>query len=147
MSEKPKKKITPELVLSVNKLVAAKLPSLPAPCGDLLYQIRDTRHALQKFVELLEKRESSIKEFLINKLPKGKSSGVRGKIAYVEINTKAIPAVKDWPKLYAYIKKNDAFELLQKRVTESAVEERWENGTDVPGVEKFNVVKVSCTKA
>jgi hypothetical protein len=42
----------------------------------------------------------------------------------------------DWDKLYAFIQETGRWELLHKRVTESVVEELWENGVEVPGVVK-----------
>ena len=56
------------------------------------------------------------------------------------------PSVKDWPALYAYIKENDAFELLERRPGKGACRERWDAGEIIPGVEKFPVYKLSVSK-
>lgn len=123
-----------------------KLPKTLALCADELYKTREARLALQKQVDELTSRESAIKEHLINNLPKSDASGVAGKLARVTIVTKVIAQVKDWDKLYAYIKKNNAFEFLQRRLTDTAIKERWDNGKEVPGVEPFNAVTVSINK-
>jgi hypothetical protein len=60
--------------------------------------------------------------------------------------TKTIPRVADWDKLYAFVKKTGSFDLLQRRLTDSAIQERWEAGKSVPGVETFNAVSVSINK-
>jgi hypothetical protein len=39
--------------------------------------------------------------------------------------------------------KNDAFELLQKRVSVEACRERWDEGLEIPGVERIGKVEFS----
>lgn len=134
----PQKKLHPILVNS--------LPALPAVAGDLLYNTKAERLKVQKIVDALEKQEKDLKEFLINNLPKGSASGITGKVAHVEISTKPIPTVEDWDKFYTYIARTKSWELMQRRVSDSAVKERWDAGKQVPGVGKFTAVVVSCTK-
>lgn len=97
-------------------------------------------------MDLLQSEESAIKEHIINTLPKSEASGVAGKLARVTIVTKQIPQVKDWDAFYKYVKKTSSFDLLQRRLTDSAIKERWEAGKEVPGVEHFNAVSVSINK-
>lgn len=44
------------------------------------------------------------------------------------------PFISDWAALDGYIREHDATDLLQKRLTESAVKLRWEDGIAIPGV-------------
>lgn len=127
---------------------AAKEPKLPkslGACADLLYKTREERLKLQREVDRLEKKESALENHFIEELSKD-STGVAGRVARVQINSKPVPVVEDWSKFYTYIKKNNAFELLQRRLSAKAVEERWEDKKQVPGVGRFNAKKVSCTK-
>jgi len=123
-----------------------KMPKTLGLCADELYNTREQRKALQKEVDALTEKESLIKEHLINNLPKSDASGVTGKLVRVTAVTKTVAQVKDWDKFYAYIKKNNAFDLMQRRVSEAAVQERWEGKKKVPGVEPFNVVSISINK-
>lgn len=123
-----------------------KMPKTIGACADLLYATRQKRLALQKDVEKLEAEESELREHIIQTLPKSEASGVAGKVARVSVGKKEVPTVKDWDAFYRYVKKTGAFELLQRRVTEVAVKERWEAGEQVPGVEKFHAVTVSINK-
>ena len=50
--------------------------------------------------------------------------------------------VKDWAAVYAHIVETKDFSLLEKRIGKAACKERWEQGVDVPGVEKFPVYKL-----
>jgi hypothetical protein len=130
------------------KTKVVKLPTSPGACADLLYNTRQDRLTLQKQVEKLQALETQIKEHFITTLSKAKSkeTGVIGKIACVEIDTKPVPVVEDWDKFYAHIAKTKNFELMQRRVNDTAVKERWEAKKEVPGVGRFNAVTVSCTK-
>ena len=123
-----------------------KLPATLGGCVDLLYKTRQQRYKLNKAVEALEKLESAISEHLINEVPKGESSGVAGKIARVSLTTKPVPQVTNWEEFYKYVKRTGSFELLQKRLATKAVEERWENKKPVPGVDKYNAIKISLNK-
>lgn len=125
---------------------AIVLPKTLGACVDLFYKTRQQRYKLNKEVEALEKLESAISEHLINEVPKGESSGVAGKIARVSLNTKIVPQVSDWDSFYKYVKRTGSFDLLQKRLATKAVEDRWENKKEVPGVAKYNAIKISLNK-
>lgn len=130
----------------LNKEGELILPKTDAACADLLYLTREARLQLQRQCERLEKGEKAIQEHFINTLHKNNSTGIAGMLARVQINIKPIPTVEDWPALQKYIKTNDAFDLLQRRLNESAVKERWEAKVELPGVTVFQAKKVSCTK-
>lgn len=49
-----------------------------------------------------------------------------------------VPTVENWDKFNAYILKNGALDLLQRRVSTTAWRDRVEDGQRVPGVTKFN---------
>lgn len=123
-----------------------KFPKSMGVCADRLYDIKNLRLAQQKIVDALEEEEKALKKHIIDNLPKSQQSGAAGKIARVTISGKDVPQVEDWTKFHAYVKKTGAFELLQKRLSDTAINERWDEGKDVPGVKKFNVVSVSLNK-
>ena len=128
------------------KTATIKFPKTMAACADLLFEVKQARLAADKVAAELKSKESQIIEHIINNLPKSEATGVAGKLARATIVVKTIPVVKDWDKFYAYVKKNSAFELLQRRLSESAVEERWEQKKTVPGVETFKRSTVSLTR-
>ena len=47
---------------------------------------------------------------------------------------KKAPRVTDWSLFYAYIQQENAFEMLHKRLTETAIMERVNAGEIVPGI-------------
>lgn len=136
----------PAVKTSKPKPAKFKIPKAMGACADLLYTTRQRRLDLQKQVDALQAQETALREHIIDTLPKSEAKGVAGKVAYVKVETKAVPQVKDWEAFQRYVKKTGAFDLFQRRINTAAIEERWANKKTVPGVESFTAVKVSCTK-
>lgn len=124
-----------------------KIPKTLGACADRLYKLREDRLKKQKEVDALVAEESAIKNHIIDTLPRSEASGVTGRVGRITINEKVVPRVEDWDAFYKHIAKTKAFELLQRRVSDTAVKERWEDGKKVPGIDGFNVKYVSVTKA
>ena len=123
-----------------------KIPKALGACADLLYETKNKRLLLQKEVDALAAQEVLLKQHIIDTLPKSEASGVAGKLARVTVVTKVVPQVQDWDAFYKYVKKNSAFDLLNKALNKAAVEARWENNKTVGGVGSFNAVSVSVNK-
>lgn len=126
--------------------VKYKFPKALGACADKLFELRNKRLAEQKKVDEIAAEETALKNHIIENLPKSEASGVAGKLARVTVVAKQIPQVKDWDAFYKYVKKTGSFDLMQKRLTDAAIKERWEAGKEVPGVEHFNAVSVSINK-
>jgi hypothetical protein len=121
------------------------LPPTAAECADLLYKARERRLELDHESERVKGLESKLQDWFITNLST-KQTGVAGQVARVQVEPKNVPQVEDWDKLYAYIKRTGAWELLQRRLGEAAVKERWDAKKQVPGVTVFHAKKVSCVK-
>lgn len=122
------------------------IPKTLGACIDLLYTTREKRLALESEAADVKSNETKIKDHLIATFGKSEMEGARGKVASVSIGSRLVPAVKDWDEVYKYVKKKGAWDLLQKRMSDVAFRERLEAGEEIPGVESFNAVTVSCTK-
>lgn len=122
------------------------IPKTLGECADLLYKVKAARLAKKKEMEELESQETELKEYIIKTLPKSKASGVAGKVARIAVANKDVQQVEDWDALFKYVKKNDAFELLQRRLSTAAVQERLDDGQQVPGVKLIKVPQVSINK-
>lgn len=131
---------------AVPKKKVFKFPKTMGTCADKLWQIREKKSAAKKVLDAIEEEEKALKEHIINTLPKSNASGVSGKLANVKVYNKQIPQVNDWDKFYAFVKRNNAFELMQRRLSTAAVEERLESKKKIPGVEIFKATTVSLTK-
>jgi hypothetical protein len=126
-------------------LLKAK-PKKAGEMADLLYNIREARHALGRRAALLEKREKELKDLVRQEALKQKGAGVVGKIAVVTIEMNTVPIVTDWPTLHKYMKKNDAFDLMQRRLSKEAVEERWNAGKVIDGIKSEQFANVHINK-
>ena len=121
-------------------------PKTLGACADMLYTLREERAALQRQADAIEAKEKMIKEKVIAELPKSDQTGAIGSIARVTIVPKSVPQVEDWPAFYAYVAKKKAWPMLQKRLGEAAIRERWDAGEKVPGVTSFDFKTVSVNK-
>lgn len=121
-------------------------PKTLAACADMLYSTQIERLKIAKEVAKLEDKEKALKAHIIANLPKSEATGVAGKLARVQITSKFVPSVTDWPAFYAHIKKTNGFDMLQRRPAEKAIQDRWDAKKAVPGIEPFNVLGVSVTK-
>src|SRR5574344_2166580 len=93
-----------------------KFPKAMGACADKLFELHNKRLAEQKKVDEIAAEESALKNHIIENLPKSEASGVAGKLARVTVVTKQVPQVKDWDLFYAYVKKNNAWDLMQRRL-------------------------------
>lgn len=131
--------------------VLPPVPKKPAEMADQLYTTRAERLRLSKVVELYEKRESELRDKLIEMLPKGEATGTRGKLASVYIENKEIATVKDWDAFHGWLltaakKDPGAWGMLQRRLNDSVVLEVMGSGKKVAGVEKGFVPVVRINK-
>jgi hypothetical protein len=66
---------------------------------------------------------------------------------HLAIKTKKVPRCTDWPNFHAYLKATGNFDMLHKRLTETAVMARLDNGEYVPGVTTDDKVSYTITVA
>jgi hypothetical protein len=139
--------------------VAQKLNKLLTPlelegllggaASDLMYSMRQAARtpatALAAFEDVFKPFDKRLEEHFINTLDAG-TTGVQGVASRVQVTTKSVPVVNDWPALYAHIAKKKEFDLLNKALSAAGVKERWDAGKQVPGVGPFIKKSVSCTK-
>ena len=101
------------------------------------YELREKRLTLQHEADRIEQQEKDILYELTKDLNPDQEVYTR---VYGQFNMKAtrkiVPSVFDWELALAYIRAEAATDLLQRRLTESAVKARWDNGVTVPGIEK-----------
>ena len=133
----------------------AQPPKSYGACADLYHDVREIRLQLKKLLEGgLEKLESALKEHLIAGLSKSDDTGAAGKRYRAQIVTKETykvntdPEADGWGVFHSWVRKNDRFDMLQKRLSDKAVAD-WhaENpGRIMPGLEKINLPDVSIRK-
>jgi hypothetical protein len=138
------------LKTSLDKLKPKSLPFGAA--ADLLYDLKQVKSqlnsAIAQFGDVVDPAVKMLEEHFVDSLKIGEASGVQGLNARVQITESVIPVVEaaNWQKLYSFIARTKSFELLNRAINRAAVQERWEQKKQIPGVSKFHAKKVSCTK-
>lgn len=114
---------------------------------DNLYQARAARLAMAKEVKELQVKESEAKASVLKLLGETGLQKASGKLATVGITTEDVPYIKDWEEVYEYIKSNDRFDLLQRRIGVIAWRDLYKDGVLVPGTEAGVDTDLSLTKS
>ena len=113
---------------------------------DLLYSTRQQRLNIEKDVKALKSDELVLRTHIIRELEKIGLDGGKGKEATAAVVYEEVPNVTDWDAVWDYIHNNHADDLVQRRISVTAIRDRWSNGETVPGVDKFASVDLSLTK-
>ncbi len=123
------------------------IPKTQGECADRLYKIKAKKAKLNRKIKELDEERVAIEKYLIDTLPKSKTSGVKGSDACATIVKKVVPTINDKEKFKKYMVDNDRFDLAHNlRLSSKAVADMWDEGEKVPGVEKFTAISVSITK-
>jgi hypothetical protein len=111
-----------------------------------ILSVRKQRLSLQREADLLEQQEKKLTNDLIALMTNRHIDVMREGEDEATLVTSEEPVATNWPLLLDYIRENDALDLLQKRLTPSAIKARWLDKTEIPGIEhatklsiKFNV--------
>lgn len=96
---------------------------------------RTARLAEQKKVDVLEDNEKKLKAQVIAKMKAANATSMGGlKYGANRDPNKTKPVAGNWKDIYSWITANDAFDILQKRLTETAVQARLDEGIEIPGI-------------
>ena len=105
--------------------------------------LRNERLAADKVAALLKKRESAVAERLIEEMCAQDTFFCASKSRRVKMTPISKPKAVDWGIIYAYMKENDAMDLVQRRLHETAINDRIEEGEEIPGIQFIQVNKLS----
>ena len=122
---------------------------LPAKLGGIVddyHDLRQLRLALDKVVNAVKAEETRMTNHIIDNLNKHDEGGAVGKRFKAIVRQEQVPQVTDWSEFYAFVKKKDAFDLLNRAINKAAFKERLEQGVKVPGTDTFTALKLSVTK-
>jgi hypothetical protein len=120
-------------------------PTLGA-CADELYRLREARLDAQKVVDALAAREAKLRDHVIGELERQGATAVSGKHARAGVTFTQLGKVADWDAFYAHVRATGDFSLMQRRLNDGALRERWDAKETVPGIVPFAVPKISLTK-
>ena len=124
-----------------------KYPKSMGACADLLSDMREKRLEADKAAAALKADEVALINHIIENMDK-ESTGAAGKHHMVRVVVKPKPQfdAETMEDFYKYVSKNKAWDMLQRRLNETAVMDRVNAGKTIPGIKMFNAVSVSLTK-
>jgi len=115
------------------------------PQIDALFHLREKKREAEAAVSEIEGMISAKEQILQATMEAQGLDRAAGKFASAGITESVVPQVEDWVALYAFIRRNNAFELLERRCSAGAYREHAEQRRDhtVPGVVPFTKRKLS----
>jgi len=132
------------------KVKPMKFPDTLGACVDLAYQAREKRlkrsREVEAELEVLKAQETAINDHIINSFKKSDIEGAKGKLATASIDTLVVADVQDWEKVFSWVTKTKSWDMLTHKLNDKAYRARLEAGEKVPGVVKFNKVKLYLNK-
>lgn len=115
--------------------------------ADRLEVARAKRLAADKIAANLKSEESKLKYALISEMEVNHLSSVGGDSCVITRITKKRATAGNWAELHEYIRENDAFDLLHRRLTDSAILLRLDDGIEIPGVNIMEYSHITYSKA
>ncbi len=113
---------------------------------DKLYKIKLKIALANKKVDAIKLEYKKLEDEIYDELSTEKLEVSEGKLGRASRKKENTPTVTNWNKLHEYIVENDAFDLLQKRVSSTAFRARWDEKVKIPGVKKFKKTSLNLTK-
>ena len=109
-------------------------------------RLRDHKKELQaqhkeQLAPINEKMEQ-MEGWLMRELNRENAESVRTEAGTVFKHTRTSSSVSDWDATLAYIIEHNAWHVLERRVSKTAIEEMAENGEEVPGVKLVRDITV-----
>lgn len=83
-----------------------------------------------------KKLVEELKQDMVQQMLTVGTDSYKSSMGTVSMTTNIVPTVTDWQAVYNYIHVNEAYDLLQRRVSSTAWKERLEDG-EIPGIEPF----------
>lgn len=114
---------------------------------DALYALRQQRLELTKTVEALKAQETAAREEILSLLDLIHLAKASGHMATCGIKETIEPVVEEWELVHDYIRTENRFDLIQKRLSAPAWRELRDNGLLVPGTSATTVRDLSLTKS
>jgi len=109
-------------------------------------KVREARLEMGRQLDKLERQENQMEVRIITAMKEQHLTAAGANTCLVRLHSKDVPHVKDWNLLYEHIKSTESWELLQRRVTPTAIADRWNMDVEIPGVERFPIESLSISQ-
>lgn len=142
-------------------LAAVEVPDEPSdlpdpaslPIGTDLHSLvnqylasRAQRLAKEKEAKVMEANEVMLKKAIIAKAKEQELAVIGTNLGTVKITYRDVPKATVWPEVWQYIVEHNAFDILHRRLTDTAIRDRIAAGETIPGITFTPVASVSVGK-
>lgn len=112
-----------------------------------LLQMKADLSAINKEAESIKREISVLEGEIINYLRQQDVQSLSTTGGRVTLVKEVVPTVTNWDAVFDFVKNNDAFYLLQKRISSTAWREFTQQEGDIEGIEAYETTKLSTRKA
>jgi len=115
-----------------------------ATLADAYWVTYQKRLAADKVAAALKVDESKLEAQILATLRSDEITSIGGQLVQLSIDKEPeyVPTMSDYPVFCEFVLASKDLSLLERRVSKSAVKERWELGAEVPGIIRFPVFKL-----
>lgn len=114
---------------------------------DTLYATRQKRLDVTKEVEALKVEEAQMRKLILEMLDEQGMAKASGYMATCGIKKIIEPVTTDWEQIHEFIRIENRFDLIQKRLSAPAWRDLFNTGILVPGTDSVEVRDLSLTKS
>jgi hypothetical protein len=93
----------------------------------------------EKVYNSKKKKVAELKDKLMSEMLEEGTLTYKAEDITASISTSVVPTVTDWGLLYNYIRENNAFDLLQKRISATAWRDRKEEEGSIAGTDETEI--------
>jgi hypothetical protein len=114
--------------------------------ADLIGRLLDIRTEVKELEEqkkALGKEADVIERQLLDRLTEQGATKLSSNRGTAIVTETVHPNVADWDAVYEYIRENDAFHLMQRRLSAPAYRELLDNNVNIPGTSPFTKRELS----
>ena len=107
--------------------------------------LRDEIRAVKKHLKVKEDKLAKLEDSSIELLLSKSIELIRSPYGSISIHSEDVAQVEDWEKVYRYVKRNDAFYLMYKRILNTAWRDEiaTRRNKPIPGINAFTRWKLS----
>ena len=114
--------------------------------NDLLSEVTKVRteiKSVQAEEKLLKTQQRELESQISIRMQEQGLDKISNDVCTISLKNEIVPTVEDWDQLHEHITDTGQFELLQKRVSETAYRELIAAGMDVPGVKSTELTRIN----
>lgn len=126
-----------EAAATAKAAVAIKMTDSLGDIIDSIHALREQKRGLEAEVKKVEDLYHAAEEQLLARFDAEGVTQSRGHAASCSVSVSVSGNVTDWDAFNAFVKKKGYFHLYQKRLSDPALRELWEQNKSIPGVEPF----------